>query len=185
MLPDSLPQRFYPMDTPHPQSLQRSIPCAILTVSDTRTKATDKSGQLIQSTLQHLQHQVVHYQIVPDEFEQIEAALISLGARPDCQVILLTGGTGISPRDCTCDVVEKVLEKTLPGFGEVFRALSYQEVGSRAIASRSMAGVYRGKLIFALPGSEAGVKLALEKLILPELLHLTAQLGSASTGLSG
>jgi molybdenum cofactor biosynthesis protein B len=167
------------MNTPHPQPKERSVTCAVLTISDTRTRETDKSGQLIQITLRDCKHPVVHYQIVPDEFEQIEVALISLGARPDCQVILLTGGTGISPRDCTCDVVEGLLEKRLPGFGEIFRYLSYQEVGSRAIASRSMAGVYRGKLIFALPGSEAGVKLALEKLILPELLHLTAQLGSA------
>ena len=172
------------MDTPHPQSSERSVTCAVLTISDTRTAETDKSGQLIQITLSNLKHQVVHYQIVPDEPDQIEAAITSLGAprsgslrdRPDCQVILLTGGTGISQRDCTCDVVEKLLEKKLPGFGEIFRSLSYQEVGSRAIASRSVAGVYRGKLIFALPGSEAGVKLALEKLILPELLHLTTQL---------
>jgi len=165
------------MATPHPQSLERSVACAVLTTSDTRTAETDKSGQLIQITLRNLKHQVVHYQIVPDEPDRIEAALKSLGDRPDCQVILLTGGTGIAPRDCTCEVLEALLEKKLPGFGEIFRHLSYQEVGSRAIASRSVAGVYRGKLIFSLPGSEAGVKLALEKLILPELLHLTSQLG--------
>ncbi|MFM1841609.1 MAG: hypothetical protein RLZZ490_340 [Cyanobacteriota bacterium] len=165
------------MAIPHPQSPERSIGCAVLTTSDTRTVETDKSGQLIQITLRNLKHRVVHYRIVPDDPGPIEAAIATACDHSDCQVILLTGGTGIAPRDCTCEVVEKLLEKTLPGFGEIFRALSYQEVGSRAIASRSMAGVYRGKLIFALPGSEAGVKLALEKLILPELLHLTAQLG--------
>ncbi|MEB3229049.1 MAG: MogA/MoaB family molybdenum cofactor biosynthesis protein [Synechocystis sp.] len=166
------------MVSPKPQSMERSVACAVLTTSDTRTVETDKSGQLIQITLRHLKHRVVHYQIVPDDPELIEAAIAIVGDLPDCQVILLSGGTGIGERDCTCEVVDKLLDKRLPGFGEIFRALSYQEVGSRAIASRSVAGIYRGKLIFALPGSEAGVKLALEKLILPELLHLTAELGS-------
>lgn len=159
-------------------SRDRSVPCAVLSVSDTLTPATDKSGQFIQLTLCNVKHRVVVYEIVPDCPDRLRAAIQAVGDRSDCQVIILTGGTGIGVRDYTCDVVSDLLDKELPGFGEIFRHLSFQEVGTQAIASRTLAGVYRGKLIFALPRAAAGVKLALEKLILPELLHLTAQLGT-------
>jgi molybdenum cofactor biosynthesis protein B len=102
--------------------------------------------------------------------------LKALGERSDLEALIFNGGTGIAPRDTTYDALENLLEKTLPGFGEVFRFLSYQEIGSRAIASRAVAGVYQKKLIFSIPGSTAAVKLAVQQLILPELIHLVTQL---------
>ncbi|NJK50093.1 MogA/MoaB family molybdenum cofactor biosynthesis protein [Candidatus Gracilibacteria bacterium] len=148
------------------------INCAVITVSDTRTLETDKSGQLIKSFLQQAGHRVGEHIIIPDEPTQIEQQLIQLCDRPDLNALVFNGGTGIAPRDTTYDALSGLLEKTLPGFGEIFRYLSYQEIGSRAIASRAIAGVYHRKLVFSLPGSSGAVKLALEKLILPELIHL-------------
>jgi molybdopterin adenylyltransferase len=147
------------------------INCAVITVSDTRTPETDKSGQLLQALLQQAGHRIGAYVIIPDEPTQIEQQLTQLCDRSDIDAIVFNGGTGIAPRDTTYDALAGLLEKTLPGFGEIFRYLSYQEIGSRAIASRATAGVYRQKLVFSLPGSSGAVKLALEKLILPELIH--------------
>ena len=169
------------MPTPHPILEEHALNFAVLAISDTRTEASDKSGQFLQKTLVKLSHKIVHYTIVPDEPGLIKQELLALGERSDCQVILLSGGTGFSRRDCTCEVLEELLEKKMPGFGELFRYLSYLEVGSRAIASRSIAGTYHDKLIFALPGSLDAVKLGLEKLILPELSHLSSQLGLNTT----
>jgi molybdenum cofactor biosynthesis protein B len=148
------------------------INCAVITVSDTRTPETDKSGQLLQALLQQAGHRIGAYVIIPDEPTQIEQQLTQLCDHSDIDAIVFNGGTGIAPRDTTYDALAGLLEKTLPGFGEIFRYLSYQEIGSRAIASRATAGVYRQKLVFSLPGSSGAVKLALEKLILPELIHL-------------
>ncbi|MGG6269907.1 MogA/MoaB family molybdenum cofactor biosynthesis protein [Leptolyngbya sp. AN03gr2] len=156
---------------PHPDDRQISVSCAVITVSDTRTRETDRSGQLIQQLLEQSGHTIAHYAIVPDEPDQIRSQL-----EIDTEAIILSGGTGIAPRDTTYDAIEQLLEKTLPGFGEIFRSLSYAEIGSRAITSRAIAGVYSGKLIFSLPGSSNAVKLALEKLILPELVHLVTLL---------
>jgi molybdopterin adenylyltransferase len=161
---------------PHPNSLERTINCAIITVSDTRTVETDKSGQLIRELLVNSNHFVTAYRIIKDEPAEIKAEIQLLKERVDVDVIILNGGTGIAPRDTTYDAIEKLLEKTLSGFGEIFRFLSYQEIGSRAIASRAVAGVYGNKLIFSLPGSSNAVRLAMEKLILPELVHLIGQL---------
>jgi len=158
---------------PHPDNLAITVACAVITVSDTRTIDTDRSGQLIQQALKQVGHTVAHYAIVLDEPEQIRAQLANLA---DVDAVILSGGTGIAPRDTTYDAIEQLLEKTLPGFGEIFRSLSYAEIGSRAIASRAIAGVYSGKLIFSLPGSSNAVKLAIEQLILPELVHLVTQL---------
>lgn len=159
---------------PHPDGpAQTAVTCAVITVSDTRSPATDKSGALMQSLLTSAGHQVAHYQLVSDEPTQINNLLQDLAAHPDIQVILLNGGTGIAPRDITYDVVAALLEKELPGFGEIFRQLSYAEIGSRAIASRAVAGVYARTLIFSLPGSSKAVDLAMNALILPELVHLT------------
>ena len=159
---------------PHPDSsAQTVVTCAVITVSDTRTPATDKSGLLMQSLLTAAGHQVAHYQIVKDEPAQIDTLIQDLAAHPDIQAILLSGGTGIAPRDTTYDAVAQLLEKELPGFGEIFRQLSYAEIGSRAIASRAVAGVYARTLIFSLPGSSKAVDLAMNALILPELVHLT------------
>ncbi|WP_341525592.1 MogA/MoaB family molybdenum cofactor biosynthesis protein [Nostoc sp. UHCC 0302] len=161
---------------PHPDSIEITITCAVVTVSDTRTPETDKSGQLIQQLLLAAHHAVGAYTIIKDEPTQIQGQIEQLGQNLNLDAVIFNGGTGIAPRDTTYDAIEKLLEKTLPGFGELFRFLSYQEIGSRAIASRAVAGVYQNKLIFSLPGSSNAVRLAMEKLILPELVHLVSQI---------
>lgn len=163
------------MSQPHPDQEFISLRCAVITVSDTRTPETDRSGQFMQSQLQESGHQILDYVILPDDPKQIIDQLSTLGKVHKLDVILCNGGTGIAPRDTTYDAIASLLEKTLPGFGELFRYLSYQDIGSRAIASRAVAGVYQGKLVFSLPGSSNAVKLGLEQLILPELAHLVAQ----------
>jgi molybdenum cofactor biosynthesis protein B len=161
---------------PHPDSELAKIHYAIITVSDTRTAETDRSGRLIQETLQQQGHHLLDYTILKDDPQAILNQLSHLDTFQNLQVIICNGGTGIAPRDTTYDALVPVLEKTLPGFGELFRYLSYQEIGSRAIASRAVAGIYQRKLLFSLPGSSNAVKLGLEKLILPELTHLVTQL---------
>ena len=160
---------------PHPDEQSIAVNCAVITVSDTRTTETDKSGRLIQQLLTDAGHQIVTYSIVKDEPEDIRSWLIELDKNSNLEAIIFNGGTGIAPRDTTYDVVSNWLTKTIPGFGEIFRYLSYQEIGSRAIASRAVAGVTNQKLIFSLPGSSNAVKLALTQLILPELNHLVGQ----------
>ncbi|OCQ97521.1 molybdenum cofactor biosynthesis protein [Oscillatoriales cyanobacterium USR001] len=159
-------------EIPHPDRATMTVSCAVITVSDTRLPATDKSGQLIQELLIAAGHTIGFYTIVKDEPEEIKLQVRSLCQLPDLNVMIFNGGTGIAPRDTTYDAIEGLLEKSLPGFGELFRWLSYQEIGSRAMGSRATAGVCQGKLIFSLPGSSNAVKLAVEKLILPELVHL-------------
>jgi molybdopterin adenylyltransferase len=161
---------------PHPNTGSRSIATAVVTVSDTRSQDSDRSGSCIQQLLRDAGHQVVAYEILKDEPNQIQTYLQVLAQRSDIQAVVINGGTGIADRDTTYDALVGLLEKTLPGFGEVFRWLSYQEIGSRAIASRAVAGLYRRKLVFSLPGSTGAVTLAMEKLILPELIHLVTQL---------
>lgn len=165
---------------PHPDFHEIIVNCAVITVSDTRTTETDRSGQLIQQLLQNAGHAVSAYAILKDEPAQIRALMEELGMRSQLQALIFNGGTGIAPRDTTYDALEQLLEKTLPGFGELFRYLSYQEIGSRAIASRAVAGIYKNKLVFSIPGSSNAVKLATEKLILPELVHLVTQLNTTS-----
>lgn len=162
--------------SPHPNPPDTIVTCAVVTVSDTRSAKTDQSGQLIQQLLAEAGHKVGAYTVVRDEPTQIQEQLQTLCQRPDVDAVIFNGGTGIAPRDTTYDAIERLLEKVLPGFGEVFRWLSYQEIGSRAIASRAVAGVYQSKLVFSLPGSTNAVKLAVQKLILPELVHLVGQL---------
>ena len=164
------------MKQPHPDAAAISINCGLVTVSDTRSLETDRSGQLIQQLLIDAGHTVRVYTILKDEPSQIQTHLENLGKSSDIEAVIFNGGTGIAPRDTTYDALYSLLEKTLPGFGEVFRFLSYQEIGSRAIASRAVAGIYQGKLIFSIPGSTGAVKLALQQLILPELVHLVTQL---------
>jgi molybdopterin adenylyltransferase len=161
---------------PHPDSPGMTVTCAVVTVSDTRSSETDKSGQLIQQLLLDANHAVAAYTIIKDEPAQIQGQLELLGMRTDLDAVIFNGGTGIASRDTTYDAIENLLEKILLGFGEIFRFLSYQEIGSRAIASRAVAGVYQNKLIFSLPGSSNAVRLAMEKLILPELSHLVKQM---------
>ncbi|HEY9844945.1 MAG TPA: MogA/MoaB family molybdenum cofactor biosynthesis protein [Candidatus Caenarcaniphilales bacterium] len=161
---------------PHQDLLDERVGCALVTVSDTRSIETDRSGQLLKKLLLDAGHSVVVYTLVKDEPAQIQEQLQQLVQHPDLDAVILNGGTGIAPRDTTYDAIEQLLDKQLPGFGELFRFLSYQEVGSRAIASRAVAGVYQNKLVFSLPGSANAVQLATEKLILPELIHLVQQL---------
>ena len=164
------------MSQPHPDPLAISIDCAVITVSDTRTPDTDSSGALIQQLLLAAGHKICRYQIVPDEPDQIRAQLAAaITSTPSIQAIVFNGGTGISPRDRTYEAISSVLTKNLPGFGEIFRLLSYQEIGSRAISSRAIAGTYQHLLVFSLPGSRGAVKLGMEKLILPEIVHLVTQ----------
>ena len=161
---------------PHPDAAKMALNGPVITVSDTRSPETDRNETLIEQLLLDAGHQVGFYTILKDEPAQIGTQLKALGERSDLEALIFNGGTGIAPRDTTYDAVENLLEKTLPGFGEIFRFLSYQEIGSRAIASRAVAGVYQKKLIFSIPGSTAAVKLAVQQLILPELIHLITQL---------
>jgi molybdopterin adenylyltransferase len=167
--------------SPHADPQAVAVVCAVITVSDSRWQSLsrlevpeeDRSGNLVQAKLQSLGHCVCHYEILPDDPAAVQAALEKLANDDTVQAIIFNGGTGIAPRDTTYDAIVGLLEKELPGFGEVFRALSYGEIGSRAIASRATAGIYRQTVIFSLPGSTAAVRLGMEKLILPELVHLT------------
>jgi molybdenum cofactor biosynthesis protein B len=165
---------------PHPDRPGLVLDCAVLTLSDSRTEENDLSGQRIQSLLMARGHRVVDYQILPDKPDLICSQLMAWGNCSELRVIVCNGGTGIAPRDQTYEVLANLLEKALPGFGELFRFLSYQEIGSRAIASRALAGVYQNKLVFALPGSVKAVQLAMEKLILPEIIHLTTQIDGSN-----
>ena len=158
---------------PHPDRGKIVINCAVITVSDTRSHQTDKSGQLIQQLLLNADRVVGYYTIIKDEPTQIKSQLQALNS---IDVVIFNGGTGIAPRDTTYDAVASLLDKTLPGFGELFRYLSYKEIGSRAIASRAIAGTYQNIIVFSVPGSSNAVKLAMEQLILPEIEHLVSQL---------
>ncbi|HMC83736.1 MAG TPA: MogA/MoaB family molybdenum cofactor biosynthesis protein [Candidatus Polarisedimenticolia bacterium] len=160
---------------PHHDSLHgepRRVSTAILTVSDTRTLETDASGALIRRLLLRAGHPVVDFAIVPDDPKRIRRRLNLWSADRRIQAVILTGGTGVSPRDQTFEAVEGLLEKKLDGFGEIFRMLSYRQVGSAAILSRALAGIYRNRIVFSLPGSERAVSLAMRRIILPELGHL-------------
>ena len=149
--------------------------CYILTVSDTRTEATDASGRAICDLLWAGGHQVTGRKIVPDDPAEVRGAVEAQLAKPDVQVIITTGGTGITSRDTTCEAITALLDKRLDGFGELFRMLSFQEIGSAAMLSRAVGGLAKGKVVLALPGSEGAVRLAMTKLILPELGHLVRE----------
>tara|TARA_B100001123_G_C15345638_1_gene1036979 strand:+ start:19658 stop:20173 length:516 start_codon:yes stop_codon:yes gene_type:complete len=162
-----------PTTTEHKEKASRRGPVnvAVVTVSDTRTRETDKSGNYLCHQIKsngHLLHSAI---ILADEANEIEAALDTL-ASSEVQVVLFNGGTGISTRDTTFDVLSRKLEKTLPGFGEIFRSLSYEEIGTSAIMSRATAGLYNGTVVVSMPGSPAAVRLAWEQLLSPELEHL-------------
>ncbi len=163
------------MSIPHDE-IPITVSCAVMTISDTRTEDSDRSGQLIQTRLQEKGHVIKDYLILQDDPQAIIQQVSNWAQLSDLDVIISNGGTGIAPRDTTYDALSSILEKTLPGFGELFRYLSYQEIGSRAIASRAIAGIYQNTLIFSLPGSSNAVRLGVEQLILPELSHLVSQL---------
>jgi len=148
----------------------------VITCSDTRTPETDTSGQLIQKLLKEHGHSIAAYHLAKDEPAQIKGRIAEGIANDAVQAIIINGGTGISRRDSTFEAVDAMLEKRLDGFGEVFRYLTYQEIGSPAIMSRATAGIIKGRILFSTPGSENAVRLAMEKLILPELGHLVKEL---------
>ncbi|NUP88261.1 MAG: MogA/MoaB family molybdenum cofactor biosynthesis protein [Candidatus Sumerlaeia bacterium] len=151
---------------------QGSIACAVITVSDTRTPETDGGGALIADLLVSASHRVVSRLIVKDEAKQIAGALREIKLGKTVQAVMITGGTGITRRDVTPDIVESFLDKRLDGFGEIFRVLSFEEIGPAAMLSRAVAGVMGEILVFAMPGSTAAVRLAMERLIIPDLRHL-------------
>ena len=148
-----------------------AIAIALITVSDTRTPGTDKNGSYLRGQIEAAGHEVVGYRIIKDEPAQVEDALDEFAAG-EARIIIFNGGTGIAPRDTTYDALSRKLEKTLPGFGEIFRMLSYEEIGAAAMLSRATAGVYQNTVVFSTPGSSGAVRLAWEKLILPELQHV-------------
>lgn len=147
------------------------IACGVLTISDTRTPETDTGGAKIREELTQAGHQIVRYAVVRDEPAEI-VELVRSYVADGCKLIITTGGTGIARRDSTIEALDALLEKRLPGFGELFRMLSYEDIGPAAMLSRATAGVYGGSLIFCLPGSPAAVALGLEKLIIPQVDHL-------------
>jgi len=169
-----------PFPTPahreHKQQAPPRVRCVVITCSDTRTRETDTSGALAMELLKTRGHDVVAYHLVKDDPGQIRGAIEEATQRPEAQAIIINGGTGISRRDSTFEAVDGMLEKRLDGFGELFRYLTYQDIGSPAIMTRATAGVYRNRIIISTPGSEGAVRLAMEKLILPELAHMIQQI---------
>lgn len=160
----------------HREDAPASVRVAVLTMSDTRTEGDDRSGQLIRSDLSLRGHENSAYQIVPDDPDRIRKQLTAWLENDEIDAIITNGGTGISARDSTYEVVSSLLEKRLDGFGELFRMLSWQEIGAAAMLSRAVAGSTGGKAIFSLPGSSNAVRLAMEKLIGPEIGHAIHEL---------
>jgi len=159
----------------HRRDAVASVPTWIVTVSDTRTLETDSGGRRVEELLGGAGHAVLGREIVKDEPTAIADALRAALAREDVRAVVLTGGTGVAPRDVTPDAVEPLLDRVVPGFGELFRMLSFQEIGSAALLSRALCGIAAGRVVFVLPGSRGAVQLALERLVLPELGHLAAE----------
>lgn len=156
----------------HKAQATENVEAWVITCSDSRTEETDTSGALIRELLEKDGHQVTGHQIVPDDPERIQEAVRAAMDHPRTQVVITNGGTGISARDSTYEVVSAVLDKRIDGFGELFRQLSFQEIGSAAMMSRAVAGVAGKCVIIAVPGSRSAVRLAMEELILPELRHM-------------
>lgn len=159
----------------HKSQAPRSVRCFVLTISDTRTEATDKSGDAIADLLATAGHKVIGRAIVKDEPALVRRTVEHEISRGEADVIVTTGGTGISSRDGTFEAVSALFDKRLDGFGELFRMVSYEQIGPAAMLSRSCAGLAGGRVIVSLPGSEPAVRLALERLLLPELGHLVQQ----------
>jgi molybdenum cofactor biosynthesis protein B len=160
----------------HRAAAKEIVRCAVLTLSDTRTSETDASGAFIRQALDWADFEVVDYQVQPDEPATITAILSSWAGRSDIDAILTNGGTGIARRDSTYDAISSLLEKRLDGFGELFRMLSYEQIGAAAMLSRAIAGSIGDTIIISMPGSSNAVRLAMEKLVLPELRHLVFEL---------
>jgi len=159
----------------HRQDAPQVVGCAVITVSDTRTLQTDTGGQTAVDLLSGAGHRVLVREIIPDEPGQMHKLVAGLRDRPDIDAVLITGGTGLSSRDQTFETVTGLLQKPLPGYGELFRMLSFQQIGPAAMLSRATGGLIGRTVVLTMPGSRAAVQLALEKIILPELGHLVRE----------
>ena len=163
--------------TEHKKQAPKEVRCKIITVSDTRTEETDKSGKLLKELLVEAGHTVTAYEIIKDDKEEIRQAVLSGYHQEDVDVILTNGGTGITKRDVTIEAVSALLDKEIVGFGELFRMISYlEDIGSAAMLSRAIGGTIGRKVVFSMPGSSGAVRLGMNKLILPELGHITFEL---------
>lgn len=158
----------------HRKRAPKSVRCSVIVTSDTRDRSTDESGAFVVQMLKDAGHEVVHYRIVPNHSEDLTTALEDV--LDSSQAVVVSGGTGLSKRDITVDTIAPLLNKTLSGFGELFRQLSYGEIGSAAILSRATAGSIDARVVFCLPGSTRASRLAMEQLILPELSHIVGEL---------
>ena len=159
----------------HKKEAPQSVGCAVLIISDSRTEQTDESGKFLKQALSQNGHQVLAYAILKNNAEAIERKIKELLNQDELQVIITSGGTGISHRDVTVETVSSIIEKKLDGFGELFRSLSYQEIGTASIMSRAVAGGVGGKIIIYIPGSLGAARLAIEKIILPEIGHMVRE----------
>jgi molybdopterin adenylyltransferase len=166
----------------HRESAPERVRLAVLTISDTRTPENDTGGDTIEELMRDAGHEIVARRIVKDDAARIRTEIVNLLARPDADAVITTGGTGISARDTTYEVVDRMIEKKLDGFGEIFRALSYEEIGAAAILSRAVAGTVGTKLVACLPGSRNAVRLAVEKLLVPEIAHVIFELRKHQEG---
>ena len=155
----------------HQRHARKNLTIGVITASDSRTPETDESGKVIRTLLEAAGHRIDYYEILPDDSEKISAAVVI--NLPNLDAIILNGGTGITARDNTTEVVKSLMDKELEGFGELFRMLSFNEIGAAAMMSRAIAGVRHGKFIAALPGSPDACRLAMEKLLIPQLGHIT------------
>lgn len=164
----------------HRSEQSAELAFAVLTFSDTRDPATDAGGDFLVASLEGAGHRVVRRALVREGDAEIEAAVREAAADPAVDLVLTTGGTGVAPRDRTYPVLRRVLDSEIPGFGELFRALSYAEIGSAAILSRALGGLLGDAVVLALPGSPKALRLAMERIILPEAGHLTAQAGRSA-----
>ena len=162
-------------DLEHKSHAPTSVRCFVLTVSDTRTRETDTGGRAIADLLLAAGHVVADQTIVKDDPDLVRGTIERQLARPDVDAIITTGGTGITSRDSTYEAVTAMLHKRLDGFGELFRMLSYADIGPAAMMSRAVAGLVAGRIVISLPGSEAAVRLAMERLVVPEIGHLVQQ----------
>ena len=166
----------------HRESAPEHVRLAVLTISDTRTPENDTGGDTIEELMRGAGHEIVERRIVRDDAARIRTEIVNLLARPDADAVITTGGTGVSARDTTYEVVDRMIEKKLDGFGEIFRALSYEEIGAAAILSRAVAGSVGTKLVACLPGSRNAVRLAVEKLLVPEISHVIFELRKHQEG---
>jgi len=159
----------------HKKEAPQSVNCAVLTISDSRTEQSDESGKLLKQKLSDSGHRVIAYAILKNDSESVKQKISELLGQEEVQVIITCGGTGVGHRDITVETVSSILEKKLDGFGELFRFLTYGEIGTGSIMSRAIAGMAGGKVILCLPGSPEAINLAMEKIILPELGHLVRE----------